>query len=240
MKQKAWADVGLNGGITRRDLLYGAAGITALFCVGEVATGLIGKDRFIRPPGGQDEEHFLATCIKCDRCRSACPLSAVFAVGLEGGLINARTPYLSFHEGHYLMPDSGPTFLQPQNPEEGLCLIRQSGGSGYCDFCNRCIDACPTGALKPFNPLTQWLGLAIIRPDICIAYFELNGCRRCVDSCPFGAITIDSDQRPIVCPEFCNGCGVCESICPTNTYQSFKGLTKRGIGVEPAANARPQ
>ena len=32
--------------------------------------------------------------------------------------------------------------------------------------------------------------------------------------------------------EKCNGCGICEYRCPSNTYRSFSGGTRRGINVE--------
>ena len=41
--------------------------------------------------------------------------------------------------------------------------------------------------------------------------------------------------RPIVDSTRCNGCGICEYRCPSNTYRSFAGGTQRGINVERSA-----
>lgn len=100
---------------------------------------------------------------------------------------------------------------------------------GYCDFCDKCYEVCPTGAIEPFDPATDRIGVAIVQSDRCIAYF--NGCTECYQRCPYGAITLDAGDHPIVDPQACNGCGLCENICPALVYRSFSGGSRRGIVV---------
>ena len=35
----------------------------------------------------------------------------------------------------------------------------------------------------------------------------------------------------MVDPALCNGCGVCENVCPALVYRSFSGGNRRGIKV---------
>ena len=113
-------------------------------------------------------------------------------------------------------------------------------GKGFCDFCNLCVENCPTGALAAFDPKTQWIGEASIDPINCIAFAKLGGCRKCLDYCPFGAISLDANRRPVVNPALCNGCGVCEDVCVSATYRSYKGQTRRAITVQITGEERPQ
>jgi ferredoxin-type protein NapG len=110
---------------------------------------------------------------------------------------------------------------------------------GYCDFCNLCIEHCPTAALQTFDPDVEWIGPAVIDEELCIAYLVNGGCRLCVDGCPFDAISVDSNNRPIVDLSKCNGCGYCEFICPSNSYRSYQGTNRRAIAVEFSDQKRP-
>ena len=194
--------------VTRRTLIAGGAGAAVLLALGGVTKYAFSFPPLLRPPGGQDEDHFIATCIKCDRCRSICPLNCIAVANMNDGLLNARTPKLDFH-------------------------------IGYCDFCNLCIECCPTGALAPFNPDKEWIAPAVIDNNLCIAYGTVGGgCRKCIEGCPFGAITADSEGRPLVNADKCNGCGYCEYICPSNSYRVFSGVRKRAITVEADKGAR--
>jgi ferredoxin-type protein NapG len=54
------------------------------------------KDSFIRPPGALPEEEFLSLCIRCDRCRKACP-GWITPVLLRESVISAGTPRLRYY-----------------------------------------------------------------------------------------------------------------------------------------------
>jgi ferredoxin-type protein NapG len=154
----------------------------------------------LRPPGGQDEERFLALCIKCERCLSACLMSCVTLVDVSEGLTLARTPRLNLH-------------------------------TGYCNFCNRCIEVCPTTALEAFDPLRESIGKAAIEKDVCIAYTS-GTCTQCKDSCAFDALSFDGANRPVIDLRKCNGCGQCVYVCRSNVYLSFRGSRLRAIEVK--------
>lgn len=100
---------------------------------------------------------------------------------------------------------------------------------GSCDFCGDCARVCPTGAIGSFDPETDKVGVAVVQKDRCVAYFQ--GCVECQKACPFEAITLDASSHPVVDAGRCNGCGVCEDVCPALVYRSFSGGTRRGIVV---------
>lgn len=101
---------------------------------------------------------------------------------------------------------------------------------GYCDLCMRCIEVCPTGALLPTKKENVRLGIAQIDRERCIA-FTWRGCIKCYKECPFEAITLDSNQRPIVDENRCNGCGLCEYICPSSSLRGYTSASGKGIVV---------
>lgn len=101
---------------------------------------------------------------------------------------------------------------------------------GYCDFCGKCIEVCPTGALGAFDEAAEKLGVAVVQKDRCLSYFQ--GCTVCEDSCVFEALTF-VDGHPVVDSDLCNGCGQCEFECTALVYGTFAGGTRRGIVVVP-------
>ncbi|MCD8316919.1 MAG: 4Fe-4S binding protein, partial [Eggerthellaceae bacterium] len=119
---------------------------------------------------------------------------------------------------------------------------------GWCDFCGKCAEVCPTGALTTtageefvFDGLPEYtfhetehvLGRAVINKDRCIIWQSKSTCTKCSESCPYGAISQDSLERPVVDESLCNGCGVCEYNCPSSRLLSYGGGSVRGIEVEP-------
>ncbi|MBP2626575.1 MAG: periplasmic polyferredoxin [Firmicutes bacterium] len=103
---------------------------------------------------------------------------------------------------------------------------------GYCNFCNKCVEVCPTQALKPFDIKTVKIGLATVKKETCIAW-DSGGCMVCMTACPYHAITLDGQSRPVVDSHKCNGCGICEKVCPSLVMRSYAGGNIRGIVVTP-------
>ena len=180
-------------------MLAGAGCVAVMAVIGGAGRAFAGDGSLLRLPGAQDEQRFLATCLKCDKCRSVCPQNCVSLATVEEGLVVARTPKLDFHKG-------------------------------YCDFCGKCIEVCPTGALRSFDETAEKLGVAVVQKDRCLSYFQ--GCTVCEDSCAFDALAF-VDGHPVVDGDACNGCGQCEFECTALVYGTFAGGTRRGIVVVP-------
>ena len=184
----------------------GAAAAFAAFGGAVKAADGASETALVRPPGAQDELRLLASCVKCDRCRSVCHTGVIGVAEVGDGFLRARTPKLNFHRGS-------------------------------CDFCGDCQRVCPTGAIGAFDPEADKMGMAVVQKDRCVAYYQ--GCVECQKACPFEAIALDGDGHPVVDADRCNGCGVCEDVCPALVYRSFSGGTRRGIVVvSPSAYAR--
>ena len=87
-------------GLTRRSFVGLAVACAACAGVGGVGVAFAGEGELLRPPGGQDERNLAAACLKCDRCRSACPTGAIAVASVGDGFLRARTPVLDFHKGY--------------------------------------------------------------------------------------------------------------------------------------------
>ncbi|OEH85965.1 hypothetical protein BHU72_03615 [Desulfuribacillus stibiiarsenatis] len=138
----------------------------------------------VRPPGALPEDEFLAVCIRCGQCSQVCPYHSIhIADGKKGFSIG--TPYLNLREK--------PCFL---------CK----------DF--HCIETCPSKALVSIEKQNVKMGLAQIDTTTCNAWLG-DECRMCYVSCPFydKAIQLPDFRRPVISPENCVGCGVCEYVC---------------------------
>lgn len=143
-----------------------------------------------RPPGAGAQGDFLAACIRCGQCVEACPWSTLHLTGLGDG-VGAGTP----------------TFDARRVP----CWLCEGYDAPLC------IEACPTHALKPLADLRQArMGTAVLDEATCLAFLG-TVCRACWHACPYPneAIVFDEMLRPVVVPEVCIGCGLCEHACPT-------------------------
>ena len=200
--------------ITRRNLCVGLGGTAALAALGGLR--LTGPEKLVRPPGGQDEERLISACIRCEKCYEVCPHGVIAPAHIEDGVVNMRTPVMNFD-------------------------------AAWCDWCAEanggvplCVECCPTEALAlPAGAVeeTTVLGVAVIKEDWCLAY-RLTGCRFCYDACEFEAIELDSESRPSVVADRCNGCGACESVCVSLRNGSISsGATSRAVIVVPDTEA---
>jgi ferredoxin-type protein NapF len=147
----------------------------------------------LRPPGAIEPWHFSGLCIRCGNCMRACPARIIAADVGEHGVAEFLTPVVAFRQD-------------------------------YChEDCTRCMDVCPSGALRPLSPQEK------IRAPIGLPYVDMSRCLLgddrecsvCRSRCPLEAITFvfseaDYVLRPQVDPHKCSGCGACELACPTS------------------------
>ncbi len=191
--------------LSRRQVLTAAVEVSAAGVVLAWGFGFIAardaRARWVpRPPGAIDDmKAFLAACSRCGQCVTACPYDTL-SLASPSDPAPAGTPFF--------VPRKVPCYMCVDIP---------------------CVKACPTGALD--HSLTEIekarMGVALIDPDSCLSFQGLR-CEVCYRACPETdkAIVIDSQPRelsrhakflPVVKPEHCTGCGLCEQACPTDS-----------------------
>ncbi|HAR95067.1 MAG TPA: (4Fe-4S)-binding protein [Deltaproteobacteria bacterium] len=173
----------------------------------------------LRPPGVTDEWDFLRKCVRCGECMKVCPRNALYPVGIAGGLYNLYTP-----------------MLVPR--------------LGYCEYnCNLCSQVCPTRAI-PRLPLSEKhkavIGRAVVDRDLCLPYAKKTPCLVCEEHCPIPekAIKLQGSEetdgtgrrivldRPVVDEQLCNGCGICEYVCPLEEKAAIRVYPLRSRGSQ--------
>jgi ferredoxin-type protein NapF len=150
--------------------------------------------RPLRPPGALDEERFVGLCIRCGNCLRACPTRIIRPATGSHGIAALLSPMLDFT-------------------------------SDYCrEDCTRCTEVCPSGALTRLTseekPAAR-IGLPKVDMNVCLLGDDRD-CAVCRTWCPYEAIKYvfceDPDVYtlvPQIDPEKCNGCGACQTKCPT-------------------------
>ncbi len=159
------------------------------------------QSRLLRPPGVRNEKEFLQKCVRCGECLKVCVKSALYPAVLQAGMEGLYTP---------------------------VVIARL----GYCEYnCTLCGQVCPTGAI-PNLPKDlkkrEVLGKAVFDKNHCLPFARNTSCIVCEEHCPIPQKAIRSkmmsqktpDGRtvqvlvPYVVDEICNGCGICEYVCP--------------------------
>lgn len=172
--------------ISRRTFLCGACGIAGLFAVGGVAEAAPGRTDLLRPPGGQDEGAFVASCLHCDKCRSICPEGCISLGVLEDGLTNYRLPKIDFHKGICtfcgeciaVCPTKALAPFDERVDSIGIAIVDEQQCIAYTQGgCQACATSCTYGAITISES-----GKPVVDESLC------NGCGRCEFACPSASL----------------------------------------------------
>jgi len=178
----------------------------------------------VRPPGSVPESQFLQLCIRCGECYQACPNSVLQPQGIAHGLEGLWTPHV---------------------------VAQWSGCEPSCSNCGR---VCPTGAIRAL-PLEEKraarMALAVINKRTCLPYAGRDECQLCVDECAaagydaieFVRVGTKADQAgnpiegtgrlaPVVLPEACIGCGLCQTRCHAVNVKQKHLLGQTAVRIE--------
>jgi len=180
-------------GLSRRKFFFGL-GAGSMFIILAKLDPRVTKrtERWLRPPGALPEVDFLATCIRCGACLRICVTHTLQASGMENGLQSWGTP---------------------------IHNMRAAGCEQQCDLCGK---ICPTGAIRNLPLIERQhakIGTAVLVRERCVAWAKDRVCLLCDEACPYNAIVfrpVEGHKRPFVDESRCNGCGMCEAVCPVS------------------------
>jgi NAD-dependent dihydropyrimidine dehydrogenase PreA subunit len=219
--------------IGRRGFLSWAAGSTAALVGGLATSAAISSseaatrasdDLPVRPPGSVPEQQFLQLCIRCGECFKVCPNNVLQAEGFQQGLAGLWAPQVV------------------------------ADWAGCESSCNACGQVCPTGAIRALTleeKRMARMGLAIVNERTCLPFANREACQLCVDECnaagyeaiEFMRVHTQVDSQglpidgsgylaPVVDPDRCVGCGLCQTRCYGINVKTKQLLDRSAIVIE--------
>jgi len=188
--------------VDRRRLIGSAAAGLALVPLTRIHPARVAvPPNRLRPPGARAEADFLNRCLRCGACMKVCMRNAIHPALHEAGWEGVFTPIMDFE-------------------------------IGYCEYnCTLCGQVCPSEAIRRL-PLEQKqkyvIGTAVFDKGRCLPWAFHTNCLVCEEHCPTGEKAIVFEEQdavgrdgkpvrvklPVVVPERCIGCGICQQKCP--------------------------
>ncbi|AFM26764.1 4Fe-4S dicluster domain-containing protein [Desulfomonile tiedjei] len=166
----------------------------------------------MRPPGAVDEKHFMALCIRCNRCLEVCPYGSIKRAGLG---VTMGTPYV-FPEQKACYLCMACSRLCPTGALDNELVAPEKVTMGRA-----VIDSsiCYSHLFLDHDVLPDESGRKIGAL-----------CNTCYNVCPLQdkAIVL----RKNLCPEIldaCVGCGICVERCPTRPRRAVN-IVPTGMG----------
>lgn len=169
-----------------------------------------GAGRPVRPPGVVTEPLFWGLCSRCGSCMRACPEGIIVPDLGAGGPGSWLTPRLDFSRR-------------------------------YCnEWCQRCTDICPTGAIGRLSLEAKRalsIGIAQVSRARCLAWKDAQYCMVCHEFCSYQAVRIVT-HNGVNCPEvdeiLCRGCGACQCHCPADPFPAIIVQAREQASVIPS------
>lgn len=209
--------------ISRRSIIAHMTGATVAAAVPLAFFKPTSQSSLIRPPGSAPEKQFLRLCVRCGQCMKVCPNNVLQSAGFEYGFDTLWTPIV--------FPD----------------------WSGCEPTCNNCGQVCPTGAIRALKLAEKQaarIGLAVVNKRTCLPYAGAGQCQLCVDECRAAGYNAIEFVRvggqmnengepvegtgylaPVVLPEKCVGCGLCQMRCRAINVKDKQILVDSAIQV---------
>ncbi len=168
----------------------------------------------LRPPGALPEREFLAACIRCYRCQDACEPGAIQFFTEHDG-VRYHSPYVDpARKGCTLCNMCGPAC-----PTGALLPFDDSSDvdMGSVELSEDLCLSFKAKRIRQEQDLLTQIGKEPTESDA--ALVRRGPCGECFMFCPLRnrAITLmpGSFLAPVIHPEHCVGCGMCEEICRT-------------------------
>jgi Fe-S-cluster-containing hydrogenase component 2 len=176
--------------LTRRSFIEATVGGGFIVLLSGLLPSFTREKNLVRPPGAISEDYFNSFCIRCGKCLEVCPTGAIIFADVTDGIMKVGTPKIDALKG----------------PCEAV--------KGRCEGNLRCVNQCPTSALRYVEGRDLKIGYASLDEPLCIAWTK-GDCLVCYEVCPVpGAIVLTEDGKPIFNQEICIGCGHCVYACP--------------------------
>ncbi len=93
-----------------------------------------------------------------------------------------------------------------------------------CIGCNTCVTACSQTFFKEDNPAKSCIEVFPVEGTEDFRFSFCNQCGTCIEICPTDALSINKNGVVMINRKLCSGCYVCVGICPTDNMHTHPDL----------------